>query len=251
MPTPTFFALPAERRDRLVREAIQEFSDHAYAEASLSQIARRSRIAKGSFYQYFADKLDLYRWLITEEAPRHKREFLGAARESGDYWTDFETAIERGMAFLVEHPRLARLTATAADPNASAEVRGLHQAICDAGLDELRARLERGIAQSAIDNPDLDLSVATRLVAAIVGPGLTDVVLEELGAELHAVLADANLRQRLGPARRRRLARQAMLLIRGGLAPPRVAPHSVRAHATPPKRSLRPPSPPPKPRPAR
>lgn len=217
MPTPTFFALPEERRARLVREAITEFSERPYAEASLSQIALRSRIAKGSFYQYFADKLDLYRWLVTEEAPRHKRAFIGERPASSDFWADFEHMIERGMAFLVEHPRLARLTAAAADPAASVEVRGLHKAICEAGIDELRARLQQGIERGAILEPAMSLDIATRLVAAIVGPGLTDVVLQELGAELHEVLASDALRKRLGPARRRRLARQAVLLIRGGL----------------------------------
>jgi AcrR family transcriptional regulator len=220
MPTRTFFALPEERRDRLVREAIAEFSERSYAEASLSQIAQRSRIPKGSFYQYFEDKLDLYRWLITEEAPRHKRAFIGEASATGDFWADFETAIERGMAFLVEHPRLARLTAAAADPSAIPEVRGLHQAICEAGIDDLRARLQRGIESGAIRSNGVSLEVAARLVAAVVGPGLTDVVLRELGAELHEVLASDSLRKRLGPARRRRLAQQAVLLIRGGLAPP-------------------------------
>ena len=228
MPTATFFALPEERRERLVREAIAEFSERPYAEASLSQIAVRSQIAKGSFYQYFADKLDLYRWLVTEEAPRAKREFIGAAGQSGDFWADFETLIERGMAFLVERPRLARLTATAADPSANADVRGLHRAICDAGIEELRAQLERGIASGAISHPELKLDVATRLVAAIVGPGLTDVVLHELGAELHEVLSSDSLRERLGLARRRRLARQAILLIRSGLG---IAPGTTRAAA--------------------
>jgi AcrR family transcriptional regulator len=217
MPTRTFFALPEERRDRLVREAIAEFSERPYAEASLSQIAQRSKIAKGSFYQYFTDKLDLYRWLVTEEAPRHKRAFIGQPKDSADFWAGFEQLIERGMAFLVEHPRLARLTATAADPSAIAEVRGLHAAICDAGMEELRAELKRGLDSGAIKNPQLDLDVATRLVAAIVGPGLTDVVLHELNAELHEVLASDSLRKKLGPKRRQRLAQQAVQLIRGGL----------------------------------
>lgn len=217
MPTPTFFALPAQRRERLVREAIVEFSEHSYAQASLSQIAQRASVAKGSVYQYFADKLDLYRWLVTEEAPRHKREFIGAATAQQDFWLGFEQRIERGMAFLVEHPRLARLTAAAADPSASADVRGLHRAICDAGIDELRAYLEEGVKRGAIRAHDFDLDVATRLVAAVIGPGLTDVVLRELGAELHEVLASDSLRKKLGPARRKRLAQQAVRLIRGGL----------------------------------
>jgi AcrR family transcriptional regulator len=217
MPTSTFFALPAERRARLVQEAIREFSERPFAQASLSQIALRSRIAKGSFYQYFSDKLDLYRWLVTEEAPRHKREFLAAAPPAEDFWSGFERSIERGMAFLVEHPRLARLLAAAADPAADEAVRGLHHAVCEAGIAELRAWLEHGMSSGAIRNPELKLDVATRLVAAIVGPGLTDVILQELGAQLHEVLASEALRKRLNLPRRRRLARQAVLLIRSGL----------------------------------
>lgn len=216
MPTSTFFGLPPERRDRLVREAITEFADRAYSEASLSQIAVRARIPKGSFYQYFEDKLDLYRWLLTDEAPRRKRAFLAAAPMQGDFWADLETTIERGMAFLVEHPHLARLSVAAADPTALVEVRGLHKAICAAGIDELRAVLERGVACGDL-RKDLDLAVATRLVSTIIGPGLTDVVLQELDAELHEVLSSDALRQQLDAPRRQRLARQAVLFIRSGL----------------------------------
>jgi AcrR family transcriptional regulator len=215
MPTPTFYRLPDERRALLVREAIQEFAERTYAEASLSQIARRTGIAKGSFYQYFEDKLDLYRFLLTEEAPAQTRlPGRDTARGQG-FWERLETVIERGMAFLVEHPRLARLTAAAADPGATQEVRGLHKAICEAGLEELRDVLSEGIASGAIAKT-VDLDVATRLVSTVVGPGLTDLVLAELGAELHEVLASDSLRKRLDPARRRRLAREAINFIRGG-----------------------------------
>ena len=48
MPTSTFFALASERRERLVSEAITEFSEHTYGDASVSRLARRSGIAQGS-----------------------------------------------------------------------------------------------------------------------------------------------------------------------------------------------------------
>jgi len=216
MPKATFFNLPPERRERLVQEAIIEFAERSYAEASLSQIAARARIPKGSFYQYFDDKLDLYRWLLTDEAPRCKRAFVGDAVEGVDFWGGLEVMIERGMAFLVEHPRLARLTAAAADPTAIPEVRGLHQAICEATNHELREALRRGVEAGAVRG-DLSLDVVTRLVAAVIGPGLTEVVLEELGAELHEVLGSDALRGQLGPRRRRRLARQAVTFLRAGV----------------------------------
>ena len=216
MPTPTFFALPAARRARLVEEAIVEFAERPFAEASLSQIARRTAIAKGSFYQYFANKLDLYRWLLLDEAPRQKRAFLGATAPQQDFWPRLTQHIERGMAFLVEFPRLARLIASAADPSASSEVRGLHAAVCEAGHDELLQLLGDGIASGALAS-GLKLGVAARFVAAVVGPGLTTVILQELDVELHELLASDSLKRRLGPVRRQRLAEQAVSFIRDGL----------------------------------
>jgi AcrR family transcriptional regulator len=216
MPKDTFFRLPPEKSALVVNEAIAEFAERTFSEASLSRIARRSKIAKGSFYQYFDNKLDLYRYLLEREAPQRKRDFIGAIDFDGDFWEAFETFVERGMAFLVVHPGLARLAAAAADPTALAEVRGLHVAICEAGIVELRALLERGVEAGALSR-EIDLDVATRLVSTVIGPGLTDVVLREIGAELHEVLANEPLRNKLDSRRRRRLARQAVLFIRTGL----------------------------------
>lgn len=228
MPTATFFGLPEDRRTRLVEEAITEFAERSYAEASLSQIVRRAGIAKGSLYQYFSDKLDLYRWLLAEEVPRRKREFLRQPAGPSEFWAALTHQIERGMAFLVKYPRLARITAAAAHPAADAEVRGLHRAVCAAGTAELETLLRSGMRAGAIPKRR-EVAAVTQFVAAIIGPGLTAVVLSELGAELHEVLASERLRRRLGPARRKRLAQQAVAMIRGGLQGPRRKPRAQPA----------------------
>jgi hypothetical protein len=56
-------------------------------------------------------------------------------------------------------------------------------------------------------------------VSAVIGPGLTEVILDELGSDLHTVLADDALRRKLGPRRRARLARTAVTFLRSGLRP--------------------------------
>jgi len=75
MPKPTFFNLPDDKREQILKIAIDEFADNDYASASISRIVVRAAIAKGSFYQYFADKEDLYAYLLDLLASK-KSEFL-------------------------------------------------------------------------------------------------------------------------------------------------------------------------------
>jgi len=64
MPTPTFFRLPGEKRERLICAAWREFSSVRFSEASIARILRDAQIPRGSFYQYFADKDDLFTHLL-------------------------------------------------------------------------------------------------------------------------------------------------------------------------------------------
>ncbi|NLT58732.1 MAG: TetR/AcrR family transcriptional regulator [Clostridiales bacterium] len=60
MPTQTFFNLPAQKRQRIVEVAIDEFSEAGFSEASINRIVKHAGIARGSFYQYFEGKEDLF-----------------------------------------------------------------------------------------------------------------------------------------------------------------------------------------------
>lgn len=64
MPTNTFFNLPPPKREKLFRAAVAEFARQPYGEVSLSQVIKAAGIPRGSFYQYFADKTDLFRYVI-------------------------------------------------------------------------------------------------------------------------------------------------------------------------------------------
>lgn len=60
MPKKTFFHLPEEKQLRLLDAASIEFSRTSLKEASIANIVRLAEIPRGSFYQYFEDKEDLY-----------------------------------------------------------------------------------------------------------------------------------------------------------------------------------------------
>lgn len=65
LPNSTFFNLPDNKRNLIISKATEEFSMYDYATASINQICKYSNIAKGSFYQYFIDKQDLYVYIMT------------------------------------------------------------------------------------------------------------------------------------------------------------------------------------------
>lgn len=60
MPTQTFFNLLDKKRHKILNAAVQEFTIRNLAEANISNIVKAAGISRGSFYQYFADKEDLY-----------------------------------------------------------------------------------------------------------------------------------------------------------------------------------------------
>ena len=63
MPSDTFFRLPEAKRERLMEAAWDEFTAVRCSDASINKIIRSAGIPRGSFYQYFADKDDLFLYL--------------------------------------------------------------------------------------------------------------------------------------------------------------------------------------------
>lgn len=64
MPSDTFFRLPEEKRQRLMDAAWEEFTTVRFSDASINKIIRTANIPRGSFYQYFTDKDDLFAYLV-------------------------------------------------------------------------------------------------------------------------------------------------------------------------------------------
>jgi TetR/AcrR family transcriptional regulator len=118
MPKQTFFNLPEEKRNTIIDIAINEFAQNDYESASISRLVAKAGIAKGSFYQYFEDKMDLYRYLFDLMAQR-KAELLNTEPPDPQMgiFAFIRWLAEIGVAFEVEHPRLSRIGYRAVSQN--------------------------------------------------------------------------------------------------------------------------------------
>lgn len=78
MPKQTFLNLPEEKRKAFTEIALDEFANHDYKTASVSKIVEKAGIAKGSVYQYFDDKQDLFMYLLDVS----NREMMGFIQQA-------------------------------------------------------------------------------------------------------------------------------------------------------------------------
>ena len=184
MPKSTFLNLPEEKRKRITELALDEFSTHPYRQASLSRIVSRAGIAKGSMYQYFENKLDLYKWLVTDELERRRQEWLESHSQpsGGDVFAELERLAMTHVGFMLAHPRLARLADSARSATSDKALRDLHRELRERQLSRLAALIERG-QESGDLRSDVSPRVLAHLVETMLLQGTSGAVLDHLGID--------------------------------------------------------------------
>jgi AcrR family transcriptional regulator len=116
MPTVTWARVDPARRAAIIEAAEAEFGAHGFSGGSLNVIARRAGVAKGSLFQYFADKRDLYAFIadIGSQRVRSYMEDLIRDLDPGRPFFDFLTDLLDGwVAYYADHPRERALHAAA------------------------------------------------------------------------------------------------------------------------------------------
>lgn len=111
IPTKTFYHLPNEKKERIIEAAIEEFSQYYFQEAKISRIVKKAQIPRGSFYQYFSGKMDLYTFLFDHIA-RKKGGYMDTVLKRIDEVTSTKILREMflgGIQFAHDHPLLAMI----------------------------------------------------------------------------------------------------------------------------------------------
>jgi AcrR family transcriptional regulator len=171
MPLPTFINLPEEKRQKIIACAIEEFAQQDYNSASISKVVSRAGIAKGSLYQYFTDKSDLYHYLL-ELAAQKKTELLSNAKPPDPMMNVFDTLhwLFREMAkFQILYPDLAKIGYRAVygkPPLPEDIVRNATQSTRQYFLDRIEEGKKRGEVRPEID-PGIAAFVLTAALAEL------------------------------------------------------------------------------------
>ena len=110
MPKQTFLNLPREKRETIMNAAVEEFAEYGLENASTNRIVKNSGIAKGSFYQYFEDKQDVFIHLL-DVIEQQEMEFFKDRHPPStnlDTFHYFRWMLKTGMEFGLSHPRMVQ-----------------------------------------------------------------------------------------------------------------------------------------------
>lgn len=118
MPKDTFFNLSEEKREKVIRSAISEFLKHGFEKANVGSIAKNAGVAKGSIYQYFENKKELFgysvRWSVELLTKKSGRLILTQDKNIFDYFYQSSNQLleqfrqEREMAIFIQDVFLGR-----------------------------------------------------------------------------------------------------------------------------------------------
>jgi AcrR family transcriptional regulator len=150
-------------RAAILAAAQEVFGEIGYGAASVRDIVRRTELATGTFYNYFPDKESVLRALVDAVAVEARRR-VRAARHGATSLQEFvEEGFRAYFAYIVEDPPTFALMRR----NAGTIRAMFDEPAFGAGIDELRADLEAGVAAGAIPPHDTGL-----MAAAMVGAGI-------------------------------------------------------------------------------
>src|SRR5690606_10472399 len=174
----TFYNLPKEKQERIIEAAIDEFATHPFHQARVTAIAEQAGIAVGSFYQYFEDKMDLYKYLmelLVEKKISYINRDMIENRDKYDFFQLLREAYLSGFRFAKENPRLLPIGMMLTnDKELYQKIYGEHE---NKGADFFLQLLEYGKAQGAVD-PAIDLRIAAKLLTGM-SFSLTDFIYED------------------------------------------------------------------------
>ena len=111
MPTATFFNIDKAKQKRIIAAGIDEFSSNSFNNSSISNIVEKAEIPRGSFYQYFADLKNFYKYIIGYIADK-KMDFFKQSfgeMESLDTFEMIRELYRLGIKFAYDNPKIAAI----------------------------------------------------------------------------------------------------------------------------------------------
>ena len=142
------------------------FANQGFARTDVAQIAQRAGVAKGSIYNYFESKEDLYLTVCRDGLERSRKAVYGDIGPGWDLYRQIDHIFRRGVAFVLAHPEYARLYLNTASAGMDSFADKLSLEVEKYTADHLKKIIEDGM-QRGLVRKDVDVSLAAFLINSL------------------------------------------------------------------------------------
>ncbi|SHJ74688.1 transcriptional regulator, TetR family [Desulfatibacillum alkenivorans DSM 16219] len=158
MPKSTFNNLPLEKRERILRVAAELFAQTGYTKTDVALIAREAGVAKGSMYNYFESKDDIYVHVCARALEQSRTAVYGGIDKSWDIYRQIDHIFRKGSAFAVESPEFVLLYLNVSSVGMERFAEALTREVEHYTANHLRNLIRKGM-EAGIVRPDINASM--------------------------------------------------------------------------------------------
>lgn len=166
MPKDTFNQIAEDKRERILDQAARLFAERGLNQADMAELAARAGVAKGSLYNYFKSKDELYLHVCRHCLARSRQAVYGGLVSAWDIHRQLDHIFRQGVAFALEHPEYVSLYLNTASAGMERFARKISRGVEKFTANHLKRLIRKGIKKGEV-RADLDVNLTAFLINSI------------------------------------------------------------------------------------
>ncbi|MBI4964963.1 MAG: TetR/AcrR family transcriptional regulator [Desulfomonile tiedjei] len=166
MPKKTFSKISEEKRDRVLTEAARFFAERGFSQSDMAELAARANVSKGSLYDYFESKEDLYISVCRDALRRSREAVYGGIKPGWDIYRQVDHIFRKGAAFSLAHPEYVQMYLQITSPGMEVFANAITREVEGYTAVHLKSLIRDGI-QKGIVRKDIDINLTAFLINTV------------------------------------------------------------------------------------
>jgi TetR/AcrR family transcriptional regulator len=163
MPKSTFSKIPEEKRDRVLTEAARLFAERGFSQSDMAELAARANVSKGSLYDYFESKEDLYISVCRDGLRRSREAVYGGIKPEWDIYRQVDHIFRKGAVFCLAHPQYVQMYLQISSPGMEVFANALTREVEGYTAGHLKSLIRDGIREGIVRD-DINVNLTAFLI---------------------------------------------------------------------------------------
>lgn len=166
MPKQTFHKIPEEKRERLLEEAAKLFAEKGFNETDMTRLAKKAGVSKGSLYDYFDSKTDLYLHVCMDGLEKSRQAVYGGISSEWDLFRQVEHMFRKGVEFALSHPEYVALYLNISSSGMENFADQLSREVEQRTAEHLKGLIREGVDKGIV-RADIDVDLTAFLINSL------------------------------------------------------------------------------------